>query len=54
MAKQACVEELWLTHFSPSLVRGEHYMPKVREIFSNAHLGKDGKTIELVFREDEA
>lgn len=54
MAKQACVEELWLTHFSPSLVRGENYMPKVREIFSNAHLGKDGKTVELVFREDES
>lgn len=53
MAKRAQVEELWLTHFSPSLVRAEDYMPKVREIFPNAYLGKDGKSVELVFQEDE-
>lgn len=52
MAKKAQVEELWLTHFSPSLVRPEEYMPAVREIFSNAHLGKDGKSVELFFKED--
>ena len=53
MAKRAQVKELWLTHFSPSLVRAEDYMPKVREIFPNAYLGKDGKSVELVFQEDE-
>lgn len=52
MAKEAGVKELWLTHFSPSLVRAESYMPKVKEIFENAYLGKDGKTKELVFQED--
>lgn len=52
LAKRANVEELWLTHFSPSLVCAESYMPKVREIFSNAHLGKDGKSVELVFSEE--
>ena len=52
MAKKAEVKELWLTHFSPSLVRGEDYMHEVRKIFPNACLGKDGKTVELVFRED--
>lgn len=52
LAKKAQVKELWLTHFSPSLVRAESYMPKVREIFSNAHLGKDGKSVELVFMEE--
>lgn len=52
MAKKANVTELWLTHFSPSLVRAEEYMPAVRKIFSNAHLGKDGKSVELVFLED--
>jgi ribonuclease Z len=51
LARKAQVEELWLTHFSPSLVHGENYMPKVREIFENAHLGKDGKTKELLFQE---
>ena len=53
MAKQAEVSEMWLTHFSPSLVRGEDYMPAVKDIFSNAYLGKDGKSVELVFEEDE-
>lgn len=52
MAKQAGVSELWLTHFSPSLVRGEDYMPAVRKIFPDAHLGKDGKSVELMFEEE--
>ncbi len=52
MAKRAEVAEMWLTHFSPSLVRADDYMPAVRNIFSNAHLGKDGKTKELFFEED--
>lgn len=52
MAKTAQVAELWLTHFSPSLVRAEDYMPKVREIFPQAHLGKDGKSVELMFEEE--
>lgn len=52
MAAQAEVEEMWLTHFSPSLIRAEEYMPKVREIFANAHLGRDGKSVELTFREE--
>ena len=52
MAVRAEVEEMWLTHFSPSLIRAEEYMPKVREIFANAHLGRDGKSVELTFREE--
>jgi ribonuclease Z len=52
MAQRAGVAELWLTHFSPSLVRAEDYMPKVRKIFDNAHLGHDGKSVELVFTEE--
>lgn len=52
MAKEAGVKEMWLTHFSPSLVHAENYMPEVHKIFENAHLGKDGKTIELGFQED--
>lgn len=52
MAKRAEVKEMWLTHFSPSLVRGEEYMSAVRDIFPNSYLGKDGKSVELVFQED--
>ena len=52
MAKRAGVKEMWLTHFSPSLVRAEEYMSEVREIFENSKLGKDGKSIELMFEEE--
>lgn len=53
MAKRAEVQEMWLTHFSPSLVHPEEYMPEVRSIFSQAYLGKDGKSVELMFDENE-
>ena len=53
IAKEANVQEMWLTHFSPSLVRGEDYMPKVKEIFENSYLGKDGKSVELMFQEED-
>ena len=52
MAERANVKEMWLTHFSPSLVRAEEYMPEVRSIFENSKLGKDGKSVELMFEED--
>jgi ribonuclease Z len=52
MAKRAGVREMWLTHYSPSLVHAENYLPQVREIFPDAFLGKDGKNVELMF-EDE-
>ena len=51
VAKDANVRELWLTHFSPSLVHAEDYMPKVREIFPESYLGKDGKMAEINFEE---
>ncbi len=52
LAKKADVKEMWLTHFSPSLVDGRRYMKEVREIFPEAHLGKDGRMVELDFTEE--
>ena len=49
LARNANVQEMWLTHYSPSLVRPDDYMDKVREIFPNAFPGKDGKSVELNF-----
>ena len=51
VAAKAGVREMWLTHFSPSLVRAEDYMPQVRKIFGASYLGKDGKSVELVFED---
>jgi ribonuclease Z len=53
MAKAANVQELWLTHYSPSLVRAEEFMDKVRNIFTNSKAAKDGKTVELKFSEED-
>ena len=52
LAKKADVKELWLTHFSPSLVRPEQYMDEVRSIFPAASLGQDGRSVEIGFEED--
>ena len=52
-AKKAEPKQMWLTHFSPSLVGAERYMEQVRKIFPASYLGKDGKSIELDFEEDE-
>ena len=51
LARDAKVQEMWLTHYSPSLVRPDEFMDKVREIFPNAFPGKDGKSVELNFEE---
>lgn len=52
MAKDADVKELWLTHFSPSLVGAESYMPQVKQIFQAASLGFDGRSASLDFEEE--
>ena len=53
IAKQAEVPELWLTHYSPSLMRPEEYMGEVRKIFPNAVAPRDGKTVELRFSDEQ-
>ncbi|NLG05206.1 MAG: ribonuclease Z [Clostridia bacterium] len=52
MAKDANVNEMWLTHYSPSLVNPREFMPRVKKIFTHAHAGKDGMTTVLEFSED--
>jgi ribonuclease Z len=52
LAKEANVQEMWLTHYSPSLVRPEEYMDALRKVFPMAKAGKDGMTTELVFDEN--
>ncbi len=35
------------------MIRPDDYMDKVREIFPNAWPGKDGKSLELKFEEED-
>lgn len=52
IAKEAGVEEMWLTHYSPSLLHPEDYMKPVRKIFPRAFPGKDRKSCTLEFRDE--
>lgn len=52
LAQSAEVQELWLTHYSPSLVRPEEYMDRVWPIFKNAKAARDGFSVEILFEED--
>ncbi len=52
MAKAAQVAEMWLTHYSPSLIRAEEFMSDVWKIFPGAKAGKDGKSMELLFQDE--
>ena len=52
IARKAGPDRMWLTHYSPSLIHPEEFMPDVWKIFENTEPGKDGKTIELGFAEE--
>ncbi len=52
LAAEADPGEMWLTHFSPSMVHPEWYIKEVQKIFPRTELGKDGKTAELKFDEE--
>ncbi len=52
IAKNAGVQEMWLTHFSPSLVRPKEYAQTAKSIFPNTVIPKDGFKKTLRFEED--
>ena len=52
IAKKAEPLRMWLTHFSPSLVRPDLYMDTVRDIFPEAAAARDGQEITLNFEEE--
>ncbi len=52
IARRAGVGQLWLTHYSPSLVGPERYMKPVKKIFPESIAAKDGQRVELDFAEE--
>lgn len=52
LAAKAQPRELWLTHYSPSLIRPEEFIGAVREIFPNAYAAKDLKSTVIDFSEE--
>ena len=53
LAKKAGVPEMWLTHYSPSMIHPERYIKELQKIFPGIAAGKDGMSRELRFEEDE-
>lgn len=51
LAKRAAVKEMWLTHYSPSLIRPQEFKKEVRQIFANTVISKDGETKDLRFED---
>ncbi len=51
VAKEAGVGELWLTHYSPSMLQPERYIKNATSVFPNTRLGKDLMTRSLRFRD---
>ena len=44
---------MWLTHYSPSLVRPQDYVDKARKIFPATIAATDGRTVELKFNDED-
>lgn len=53
LGAKAQPERMWLTHYSPSLIRPSDYMDEVHKIFERAEAGKDLKNLTLKFDDDE-
>lgn len=51
IAKKAQPKEMWLTHYSPLLLRPKDFIEKVQEVFPNARYGSDGMEKSLKFSE---
>ena len=49
IARKAAPKQMWLTHYSPSLIKPDDFMPSVRKIFPDSKPGRDGRTITLAF-----
>lgn len=53
LAKDAGPKKMWLTHFSPSLVRPKDYADEARAIFPETYVGKDGMSEDIMFEEEK-
>lgn len=54
LARAAQPKEMWLTHYSPSLLKPSLFLPDAKKIFPNTVEGKDGMSVELMFEDEEA
>lgn len=53
LAAAAKPKEMWLTHYSPSLIHPEEYLDHVRSIFPDTYTVKERRSVTLVFEGEE-
>ena len=53
LARAAQPRELWLTHYSPSMMHPEEYLPELKEIFPETLTVRDGRKKTLRYEEEE-
>ena len=53
LGAKAQPQRMWLTHYSPSLIRPDEYMEETRKIFDRVEAGKDQMSIDLKFEDEE-
>lgn len=54
LAKKANVKKLWLTHYSPSLVKPKEFLSSATSIFPNTRAARDLDSVTLRFEDEEA
>ncbi len=52
LARDAEVQRLWLTHFSPSVDEPEKYLDRARALFPHAEIGRRGLKTTLAFDDE--
>lgn len=52
LGREAGPREMWLTHYSPSMMRPDDYLSGIREIFPRIKTARDGWSKEIGFDED--
>ena len=51
LAVKAQPKEMWLTHYSPSMIKPQQYEDAIKAIFPRAVISKDRRTLELNFED---
>lgn len=52
IAKDAGVQKVWLTHYSPSMMKPQQFIEDVRRIYPYVSCARDGQSVDLCFEED--
>lgn len=53
IAAAAEVKEMWLTHYSPSLIKPEEYLDSIKSIYKNVKAARDGYSQTFMFEDDQ-